>query len=91
LTGLTQATYYGGAGNETATSSLAIHPTSGEISFGGFMQATSLPGTSGGAQPANAGRTTGSRPSASGGDMSIYDGQATGTVHLVVDLVGDVE
>jgi hypothetical protein len=55
LTTLVQSTYYGGPGNETASSTLAIHPTSGEIYFAGFTQATSLPGTTGGAQAANAG------------------------------------
>ena len=59
LTSPLQATYYGGStgglANESATVSLAIHPTSGEIYFAGFTQSTNLPGTTGGAQPANAG------------------------------------
>ncbi len=55
LTTLFQSTYYGGPGNESAPSALAIHPTLGDVYLAGFTQGTSVPGTTNGAQPANAG------------------------------------
>src|SRR5207253_338829 len=54
LTTLAQATYLGGSGLDLALA-LAIHPTSGDVYVGGYTNSTNFPGTTGGAQAANAG------------------------------------
>jgi len=54
LTTLTQATYLGGSDIDQANG-LAIHPTTGDVYVAGFTMSTNFPGTTGGAQPANAG------------------------------------
>jgi hypothetical protein len=51
LTSLNQATYMGGSFTDYA-SSLAIHPTSGEVYVAGRTASTNFPGTAGGAQSA---------------------------------------
>ena len=56
LTTLTKSTYLGGFGQDIAYA-LAIHPTSGDVYVAGFTSSPDLPGTTGGAQPANAGDT----------------------------------
>ena len=54
LTTLTQATYLGGSGNESAFG-FAFHPTTGDVYVSGLTSSTNFPGTAGGAQPANGG------------------------------------
>jgi hypothetical protein len=54
LTTLLQSSYLGGNGLDFALG-LAIHPVSGEVYVSGLTESTDLPGTDGGAQPANAG------------------------------------
>lgn len=49
LTTLLQSTYLGG-GNTEAVSSIAIHPTTGDVYVAGTTDADDLPGTAGGAQ-----------------------------------------
>ncbi len=49
LTALDQATYLGGGGFDAATT-LAIHPTSGDVYVGGNTFSADFPGTAGGAQ-----------------------------------------
>jgi len=51
LTSLTQATYLGGSGIDSATA-LAIHPTTGDVYVAGRADSSPFPGTAGGAQPA---------------------------------------
>jgi muconolactone delta-isomerase len=60
LTALPQATYLGGSLGDRPmfgafSLPLAIHPTSGEIYVAGETNSTNFPGTTGGAQPTNAG------------------------------------
>ena len=50
LTGLSQSTYLGGAGDEGA-SGMAVHPNSGEVYLTGKTSFSDFPGTAGGAQP----------------------------------------
>src|SRR5204862_2720964 len=54
---LVQSTYLGGSGEDLlyAPGSLAIHPSSGDVYVTGSTTSTNFPGTTGGAQPANAG------------------------------------
>ncbi len=54
LTALVQATYVGGAGDDTVHG-IRIHPTSGEVLVAGETASTALPGVAGGAQPTFAG------------------------------------
>ena len=54
LTALVQSTYLGGSLSDDA-SALAIHPASGEVFVAGSTSSTNFPGTTGGAQTANAG------------------------------------
>ncbi len=54
LTSLTQATYLGGSGGDSARA-LAIHPTSGDVYVAGNTDSFSFPGTAGGAQPDSGG------------------------------------
>ena len=59
LTTLNQATYLGGTNGSERVAALAIHPASGEVFGAGFTSSTNFPGTTGGAQPTNAGGTDG--------------------------------
>ena len=54
LTAVFQATYLGG-GDQDTVGALAIHPTTGDVYVVGATRSTNFPGTSGGAQAANAG------------------------------------
>jgi uncharacterized repeat protein (TIGR02543 family) len=54
LTQILQATYLGGSRSDEA-SSLAIHPTTGNVYVAGETWSTDFPGTSGGAQASNRG------------------------------------
>jgi hypothetical protein len=54
LTSLIQTTYLGGSGTELPEG-FAIHPTSSSVYVAGFTSSTNLPGTTGGARPANGG------------------------------------
>jgi hypothetical protein len=54
LTVLIQATYLGGSGSDLATT-LAIHPTGGDLYVTGRTASSNFPGALGGAQPAFAG------------------------------------
>jgi len=54
LTTLDQATYLGGSDYDYGNA-LAIHPTSGDVYVAGFTTSANFPGTTGGAQAANAG------------------------------------
>ncbi|NAZ06685.1 MAG: hypothetical protein GU344_01800, partial [Thermocrinis sp.] len=49
-----QSTYLGGNDTDGAKA-LAIHPTTGEVYVAGYTHSTDFPGTTGGAQPNNAG------------------------------------
>jgi hypothetical protein len=53
LTELVQATYLGGSNGEyiLGSSSIAIHPSNGEVLVAGIAQGPDFPGTTGGAQP----------------------------------------
>ena len=54
LTVLVQSSYLGGNGIDEAKA-VTVHPVSGEVIVAGRAGSTNLPGTAGGAQPANAG------------------------------------
>ena len=54
LTTITQATYFGGSGQEFRFA-LAIHSTSGDVYIGGVTGSSDLPNTGGGAQPVDGG------------------------------------
>ena len=53
---LLRSTYLGG-GDADAAFAMAIHPTTGDVYVAGATISTNFPGTTGGAQPANAGGT----------------------------------